>query len=69
MNRSIKVSDGVYRDLLKLQRPRETFSEVVGRLLNVYDLMGKARPLFRTEADELGNEYLKAHDGARLAGD
>ena len=45
MNRSIKVSQEVYLDLQRLQRPRETFSQVIERLLSLYDLMGKAEPL------------------------
>lgn len=35
MNHSIKVSEETYQELLKLQRPRETFSEIVERLLVV----------------------------------
>ncbi len=50
MNRSIKVSDEVYQDLARLQRPRETYSEVVNRLINLYDLIGKASPLLHGAA-------------------
>lgn len=34
---TIKVSDGVKGRLADLQRPRETYSEVVGRLLELAD--------------------------------
>lgn len=36
MSKSIKVSDAVYIDLVKVQRLRETFSQEVERLLRVY---------------------------------
>jgi predicted CopG family antitoxin len=35
MRRSIKVSDKVYQALLEEQRPRETFDDVVNRLLEI----------------------------------
>lgn len=37
MSKSIKVSDQVYNRLLELLKPRETFSEVIQRVLKVYD--------------------------------
>ena len=39
MMHSIKVSDEIYKELIKLQRPRETFSEEVERLLRVYSTL------------------------------
>lgn len=36
MKKSIKVSEDVYHALIDLQRPRETFSDVVQRLLDVH---------------------------------
>lgn len=36
MSKSIKVSDEVYNDLLKMQQPRETLSEIIKRLIRVY---------------------------------
>ncbi len=61
MNRSIKVSDEVYNDLLQLQRPRETFSEVVGRLLSLYSLITKAEPIIKG-----AEAYLRSHQGDDL---
>ena len=52
MNRSIKVSDDVYAGLGKLQRPRETYSDVVTRLLGLYTLLAKADPMIHS-ADDL----------------
>ena len=34
---SIKVDDGVYRALLKEQRTRETFADVIKRLVEFYE--------------------------------
>ncbi len=45
MNRSIKVSNEVYGELLQLQRPRETFSEIVGRLLVLHKAIVAAAPM------------------------
>ena len=45
MNRSIKVSDVVYESLQQLQFPRETFSEVVERLVKLRNLISTARPM------------------------
>ncbi len=35
MHHSIKVRDEVYDDLRRLQRPRETYNEVISRLLMI----------------------------------
>ena len=36
MSKSIKVSEEVYQELVKEQRPRETFNEEIERFLRVY---------------------------------
>lgn len=53
MSKSIKVSDEVYHELLRLQRTRETFSDIVARLLRVNELMWKAIPLIEGERERL----------------
>ena len=45
---SIKISECVYRDLLQLQRPRETMSQVIDRLIQVAVLMVKVEPLLKS---------------------
>ncbi len=37
MSKTIKVDDHVYTRLTTLQRPRETYSQTVDRLINVSD--------------------------------
>jgi len=53
MSKSIKVSEEVYLELLKLQRPRETFSEIIGRLLLMSELLRKIVPYIRAQAEYL----------------
>lgn len=60
MSKSIKVSDEVYRELLLIQRPRETFSEIIGRLLKVSDLFAKAEPILRGQHDFLEEQRRRA---------
>ena len=36
MSKSIKVKETTYERLLALQRPRETFSDIIERMLRVY---------------------------------
>ena len=60
MNRSIKVSNEVYQGLLGLQRPRETLSGVVGRLLQCHDLLIKAEPILHEANDRVTLERLRA---------
>ena len=43
MSKSIKVTEEVYKDLLEMQRPRETFSEEIERLLRVYRTLFEVR--------------------------
>ncbi len=45
MRKSIKGSEEVYQQLLTLQRPRETFSELVARLLQAVELLVKVAPI------------------------
>ena len=53
MSKAIKVKDEVYNELLILQYPRETISEVIARLLRVYSTLFSA-------ADALGpRHYVK----------
>jgi len=40
LNKTIKVEDQVYDKLEQIRGKRETFSEVVGRLLDIYDKLG-----------------------------
>ena len=47
MSKSIKVSEKVYQLLLEMQRPRETFSEEVQRLLTAAALLTKIEPIIR----------------------
>lgn len=54
MSHSVKVSDQVYTNLLRLQGPRETFSEVIGRMIfirdtiaSIGDTLGPAHYLMR----------------------
>lgn len=49
MSKSIKVSEGVYQELLLLQRPRETFSEIIGRLLLMSALIQKIEPYIKSQ--------------------
>ena len=35
MSRSIKVSDQVFKELQELQEPRDTYSEVIARLIKI----------------------------------
>lgn len=54
MPKQIRVSDEVYQLLLEMQRPRETFSELIGRLQTAAVLLMKVEPLIRGQ-----HEFLK----------
>ena len=41
MSKAIKLSDEAYQELAVLQRPRETFSQVISRLLATYNAVDK----------------------------
>lgn len=43
MNRSIKVSDEVYRLLQKYQGPRESYSDVIARALSVFEELDRIK--------------------------
>ena len=45
MSKQIRVSDEVYERLHEMQRPRETFSELVERLMRVYKSLFEASNL------------------------
>lgn len=45
MNKTMKVSDEVFEDLRRLQQPRETYSDVVKRLVNLHGVISAARPM------------------------
>jgi len=47
MSKSIKVSEEVYQLLLEMQRPRETFSDLVKRLLTAATLLTRIEPIIR----------------------
>ena len=47
MKKSIKITDEVYQSLLSMQRPRETFSAILQRLIQLETLLRKAEPIIR----------------------
>ena len=53
MSKSIKVSEGTYHDLLTLQRARETFNDVIRRLLTAYSILLAAVPIIEGKRREL----------------
>lgn len=53
VNHQIRVSEEVYLELLNLQRPRETFSELIRRLLLMTELLYKIEPLIRGQVNYL----------------
>ncbi len=57
MSKSIKVSEEVYQKLLALQRPRETFSQVVERLADAADLLRRAIPALMEKRSDLQERY------------
>lgn len=73
MNKSIKVSDVVYGELLKLQQPRETFSDVVARLIKLYYVLQGAAPMiggaeayWRSQVDERDGVHSRRLDGKEM---
>lgn len=48
--KSIKVTVEQRQRLFGMKRPGEDFSDVLGRLLNLYDLVGRAEPLIHGAA-------------------
>ena len=45
MSKQIRISDEVYKALLEMQRPQETFSKEVERLVRVYKTLFEASNL------------------------
>lgn len=43
MSRTIKLEDSVYNTLTGLMGPKETYSQVVERILTLFDKMGELR--------------------------
>lgn len=60
MSKSIKVSEDTYQMLLGFMRPRETFSELIARLLTVYVLMEKVLPFIREQQLSFRSQVEKA---------
>ena len=59
MSKSIKVREDVYNLLLEIQRPRETFSELINRLITAVVLLMKVEPLIRSQHDSLEEKIRK----------
>lgn len=68
MSRSIKISELTYNDLQTLQRPRETFNDVVRRLLTAYLILAKAVPLLDEKRKELQERVNEIHSGEKTDG-
>ncbi len=47
MSKAIKLNDDVYEGLRKIQAPRETYSEVVARLLDLWRTLNGLEPILR----------------------
>ena len=62
MSKSIKVSETVYGHLLRLQRPRETFSEIISRLIKATMLLSEAEPLIRKLPELFEDRERKANE-------
>jgi len=43
MSKTIKIDDAVYDQLTNLMRPKETYSQVVVRILLMFDKLGQLR--------------------------
>ena len=67
MSKSIKVDEQVYQELLKLQRPRETFSQLVLRLLLIEALMQKVQPYIASERQRFEKQAELLHKSPHLA--
>ncbi len=60
MPKQIRVSDEVYQELLRMQRPRETFSQIIARLLRLSELLIKALPLIKGEHESLEHKIAQS---------
>ena len=45
MSHSIKINDLTYNDLREIQGPRETYNDVVSRLLDIYKMLRGVEPM------------------------
>ncbi len=45
MSHSIKVQDKEFEELQKIQGPRETYNDVVSRLLDIYRMLRGVEPM------------------------
>ena len=68
ISKSIKVSEDVYQLLLEMQRPRETFSELINRLMTAAALLMKVEPLIRSQLNFLEDKLRKADAEKALEG-
>ena len=59
MSKSIKVSEDVYNLLLEIQRPGETLSAIIMRVIKASILMLKVEPLIRSQHDFLEEKIKK----------
>ncbi len=53
MSKSIKIAEPVLDGLRALQRPRETISETIQRLLFMYELLLKVEPIIKGQQSYL----------------
>ncbi len=53
MSKSIKIAEPVLDGLRALQRPRETISETIRRLLFMYELLLKVEPIIKGQQSYL----------------
>ena len=50
MSKTIKLEDAVYNKLTGLMRPKETYSQVVERVLMMFDKLGELRDVLEGAA-------------------
>ena len=67
MSKSIKVSDGVYIALEAFRQKRESFSDVVERLLKLAALLQKAEPIIQgwQQQSFLEREFREREEAAK----
>ena len=64
MSRVIKVDDDVYLGLREIQAPRETYSEVVARLLDIWRVLHGLEPILK---GSIAYHEFKARQAAEAA--
>ena len=62
MSKSIKVKEEVYNMLLEIQRPRETFTQLIARLLLMNELLTKIEPIIRGQHQFYEEKVRKANE-------